>query len=229
MKSNATPTKEASSVAILQAEVEELKKQLAQAVEKNLWWEEQYKLARQRRFGKSSEKHIGQDDLFDEIEMPELEEGEEDKNKETITYTRKKKTKGRNIDTSKLSREICRHALSAEEQKCDCCGNDMHQIGEDKKEELIYIPATTKVIEHIYPKFACRPCEKIKSSKRDEGPIPKSMATSSLIAEIIISKYENHIPLYRRSKMFARDGIDIPDNTLGNWMMQACDVASSLG
>lgn len=200
--------------------------QLAQAQEKISWWEEQHKLARLKRFGKSSEKLNSQSQLFDEIEKAEITETIDEQ--ETITYIRKKKTKGRNIDTSKLPRETKLHPLTDEEKNCICCGNMMKQIGEDKVEKLVYIPATIKVIEHIYPKFACKACEQIKSPEKEQGPIPKSMATSSLITEIIISKYERHIPLYRRSQMFARDNIDIPDNTLGNWVMAVSDGLSPL-
>lgn len=230
MKTSENPIKQRVQVTALQEENLLLKEQLAQAKDQIAWWKEQYTLSRQRRFGKSSEKNVGQIDLFDEIEMPAVEEeAVADVESETITYTRKKKINGRNIDTTKLPRTICVHDLSLEEMQCVCCGNEIHKIGEDTTEKLIYIPAVIKVVEHIYPKFACRSCETIKSAKKEEGPIPKSMATSSLIAEIIISKYERHIPLYRRSQMFAREGIDIPDNTLGNWVMQACDVLSPLG
>jgi transposase len=229
MKTHHFSNNTSAQVALLEAENQVLKEQLAQVQEQVVWWEEQYKLARQRSFGKSSEKNLGQFDLFDEIEKPAIEENNDNPaDTETITYTRNKKTKGRNIDTTKLPREICVHALSDEEKQCQGCGTSMQQIGEDKIEKLIYVPAIIKVLEHVYPKFACRACETIKMPKKEEGPILKSMATSSLIAEIIISKYERHIPLYRRSQMFARDGIDIPDNTLGNWVMQACEVLSPL-
>ena len=208
----------------------ETESKLAQTQEKLAWWEEQFKLARARRFSSSSEKHSTQLGFFDEIETP-VEDEDEDEDVaelETIT-TPRKKAQGRKIDTSKLPREVCYHELSDADKQCDACGNERHPIGEDKTEKLVYIPAHIKVIEHVYPKFACRICESIKMPAREEGPIPKSMATSSLIAEIIIGKYERHIPLYRQSKIFAREGIDLPDNTLGNWVMQAADVLSPLG
>ncbi len=228
MNTSESTTQIADPVSSLQAEIVSLKKQLDSAKEKITWWEEQYKLSRHRRFGKSSEKHIDQLSLFDEIEIPTVnEEGQEVEDK-TITYTRKKRQKGHVIDTSILQREICLHDLSEEEKDCACCGGKMEKIGEDKREKLVYVPAVIKVEEHIYPKYTCRPCGKINMQKKEEEPLPKSMATSSLISEVILSKYEYYIPLYRRSKMFARDGIDLPDNTLGNWVMQVCEGLAPL-
>lgn len=175
-----------------------------------------------KQYSKKSESSLSiQLNLFDELIDENTVEQDIPEEKETITYTRNKKAKGRNIDTTTLPREQVFHDLPETERKCDCCNDELVYIDSDKTEQLEYIPAQIKVIEHITPKYACRACEKIKMAKKPEGPIAKSMASASLITEIIISKYQNHIPLYRRSKMFERDGIDIPDNTLGNWVMKS--------
>ena len=79
------------------------------------------------------------------------------------------------------------------------------------------------VIENISPQYACNKCITITAGEKEPSPIPKSMAAASLIANIVISKYEHHLPLYRQSKILNGLGIDIPDNTLGNWVMQAGD------
>jgi transposase len=194
------------------------------------WFEEQFKLARHRQFGKKSEAANNvQGNLFDDLEETSDASAEAESERETITYTRKKKSKGRNIDTTKLPREQQLHDLPEEEKCCANCDNQMKQFGEDVTETLEYIPETIKVIEHVTPKYSCTTCNTAKQAKRPENPIPKSMASSSLLTEIIISKYENHIPLYRRSKMFAKRGIDIPDNTLGNWVLQCGEVLAPLG
>ncbi len=194
--------------------------------------QEKFHLAQHSRFGKKSEAfHAAQGDLFDDLieEPDESTATDEVFEKETITYTRKKKTKGRNIDTSNLPREQVTHDLTDAEKCCAGCSNEMKQIGEDRKEILEHIPETIKVIEHVTLKYACADCNSIKQAKAPAAPIPKSMASSSLLSEIIISKYENHIPLYRRSKIFAKQGIDIPDNTLGNWVMQSGEIFAPLG
>lgn len=207
----------------LETENSKLKNELEKSKKKVLWYEEQIKLWKERQYGKKSETlHLLQLPLFDEVEAEKESKTEEEL--ETIKYTRKKKVAGRKIDTSKLVRESRIHDLTEEEKKCFCCGNELQKIGEDKSEQLEYIPAQLKVIEHIRPKYTCKNCETIKAAKKPESPIAKSMAGASLITEIIISKYEHHLPLYRRSKMFLQEGVDLPANTLGNWVMQAGEV-----
>jgi transposase len=190
---------------------------------------EQIRLMKQRQFAKKTEQitELMQKDLiFDDLE-PEEKEAEEPVT-ETISYTRQKKQVGRKIDTSKLPREQVIHDLSAEEKKCATCGKELEKIGEDISEQLEYIPAQLKVIEHIRPKYTCRCCETITSAEKPESPIPKSMAGGSLISDVIIKKYDHHLPWYRQAKIFAQAGIDIPANTIGNWFMEAGAVLEPL-
>lgn len=193
---------------------------------------EQIRLMKQRQFGKKSEQQIEDlvqqaivfDDLDSEEKITEIEEAPT----ETISYTRQKKKAGRNIDTSNLAREQIIHDLSTEEKICSCCGKELEKIGEDRSEQLEYIPEQLKVIEHINPKYTCRNCETIKAAKKPESPLPKSMAGASLISNVIIKKYDYHLPWYRQSKIFNQSGLDIPANTIGNWFMEAGEVLSPL-
>jgi transposase len=210
------------------AENTELKQKLVAAEDKIKFFIEQIRLGRQRQFGKKSEKvHEQLEMVFDDVEAP-LPETAKDLATETITYTRQKKTVGRRIDTSNLPREQIMHDLSEAEKKCETCGKDLQQIGEDRSEQLEYIPSQLKVIEHITPKYTCRCCETIKTADKPESPLPKSMAGASLIADVIIKKYEHHLPWYRQSKILAQEGIDIPANTIGNWFMQAGEILKPL-
>jgi transposase len=202
--------------------------------EKNEWKNrynyllEQIRLMKQRQFAKKSEQAEGliqQEIIFDEEEpIKEIKE----EISETITYTRQKKQAGRNIDTSELPREQIIHDLKDEEKTCATCGKELEKIGEDKSEQLEYIPEQLKVIEHIRPKYTCRCCETIKSAEKPESPIPKSMAGASLISNVIIKKYDHHLPWYRQAKIFAQSGLDIPANTISNWFMQAGIVLEPL-
>ena len=218
----------------LQAEVEALKEQNEKLNAQILWFKEQVKLIRHSKFGKQSEQMKALQTvlpLFDDSESDEVTETEEpisaSKIKVTYERERKKKTNGRNIDTTNLPREQVIHDLPVAEKTCNC-GCPLTQIGEDKSETLELIPAQIKVIEHITPKYTCRDCETVKAAKKPESPIQKCMAGTSLIVDVIIKKYDHHLPLYRQSKIFLQDKIDIPDNTLGNWVMGAADVLSSL-
>ena len=129
----------------------------------------------------------------------------------------------------KLPREVVVHDLSEAEKCCSKCGNQLEKFGEDRSEQLEYVPAQVKVIEHVCSKYTCRCCETVKTGTKPEMPIPKSMATPSLIAEVIIKKYEHHLPWYRQSQIFAQDGLDIPANTIGNWFLQSGEVVAPLG
>lgn len=218
----------------LSAENSALKEQVEKLNAQIIWFKEQVKLIRHKQFGRQSEQtHAIQTtlSLFDDNESDEVTETEEPISPEKIkvTYERekKKKTNGRNIDTTNLPREQVIHDLSIAEKTCDC-GCPLTKIGEDKSETLELVPAQIKVIEHITPKYTCRDCETIKAAKKPESPIQKCMAGTSLIVDVIIKKYDHHLPLYRQSKIFLQDKIDIPDNTLGNWVMGAADVLSPL-
>jgi transposase len=207
----------------------QLKSNLEDAEKKIDLLVEQIKLSKLRQFGRKTESSGQLELVFDEIEEPQDEAAtkpNEDPT-ETITYTRKKKTVGRKIDTSKLPREQIVYDLTEEEKVCKC-GGRLEKFGEDKSEQLEYIPAQLKVIERICSKYSCKRCETVKTAAKPEMPIAKSMAAPSLITEVIIKKYEHHLPWYRQSKIFAHESIDIPANTLCNWFLQAGEVLEPL-
>jgi len=192
------------------------------------WLKQQFNLSRQREFGRLTEKtEVAQLTLFDEKMDGSGEETETPAEQETITYTRNKKTKGRNIDLSRFPKERITHDLSDAEKICGC-GNCLEKAGEDTSLQVDHIPETFRVIEHVTLKYCCRPCGIIRQGKKPETAIPKCMATAGFVAEVIIKKYEQHLPLYRQSKIFERLGAVIPDNTLGNWVMRAAEVLEPL-
>lgn len=190
------------------------------------WFKEQFKLASQRQFGKSSETSSNLS-LFDE-KMQATEEVIEEAKTETITFTRKKKKKiGRQIDVSRFPKEQKIHDLADNDKTCHC-GNQLIRAGVDQSIQVDHIPESFKVIEHITLKYCCRHCETIKSAKKPETAIPKCIATAGFVAEVITKKYEQYLPLYRQSQIFKKLGADLPDNTLGNWVMRAADALMPL-
>ena len=169
-----------------------------------------------------------QGELFDENLQPE-ETTDEEPELETISYERKTtKKKGRLIDTSNLPKETIVYDLPEKDKTCDC-GCELHKIGDDVSQQIDYIPASLKLIEHVRAKYSCRACQTIKSAKKPESPLGKCMATERFVADVIIKKYEQHLPLYRQSQILEQNGATIPDNTLGNWVMNAADVLSPIG
>ena len=170
-----------------------LKGLLSQVMARNAYLEEQFRLAQQKRFGVSSESHPGQGELFNEAEE-ETDHDDEESDTQTISYTRK--TPKRQSLPKDLPRETVVHDMSDEDKVCDCCGGELHQMGEAKSEKLEFIPAQVKVVEHIRPKYSCRTCEqqgievKVKIAPLPDSPIPKGIATASLLSQIITSKYQ---------------------------------------
>jgi transposase len=203
--------------------IHELEKQVS-------WFKQQFKLSSQRQFGKSSETSSSINlTLFDEkMTTDQSNDVEEPTQSETIIYDRKKKkSTGRHFDVSKFPKEEKIHDLEESEKTC-ACGSTLEKMGCDSSIQVDHIPETFKVIEHVTLKYCCRQCETIKSAKKPETAIPKCMATAGFVAEVITKKYEQHLPLYRQSKIFERLGADIPDNTQGNWVMRAAEVLTPL-
>lgn len=222
-ENNSPPELEYQFNQLLQ-EIDSLQIENSKLKEKVCWFEAQFKLSRQRQFGKKTESSLQLPlNIFNAEESESaILAAEASKSKETITYTRNKPNKkGRNIDASQLPRYTVIHDLTDAEKTCFDCQNALQKIGEDKSEQLEIIQEPIFVVEHIRCKYVCRHCDQIKMAAKEPSPIPKSMAGSSLLTSVIINKYQNHLPLYRQSQMFKSHHIDIPDSTLGNWVMQS--------
>ena len=111
---------------------------------------------------------------------------------------------------------------------CPDCGGELRVLGEDVSALLDMIAAQLKVIEVARVKKSCRRCEKIVQEPAPSRPIPRSMAGPSLLAFILVSKFDDHVPLYRLNEIFARMGADIPDTTLVDWCGRAMKTLAPL-
>lgn len=105
---------------------------------------------------------------------------------------------------------------------CACCGGALHAIGESVSEMLDWVPAQLRVIRTTRPKYACRTCETVVQAPAPERPIAGGLATPALLAQVLVSKYCDHTPLYRQSQIFARNGVELPRSTLAGWVGGAC-------
>jgi len=190
---------------------------------------EQFRLAQQRRFGSSSES-ADQLGLFNETEA--IVEAEASAVVEKARDDAPRHKPKRKPLPHSLPRETIVHDI--EEKHCDCCGHELHRMGEERSEQLEFIPAQVKVIEHIRPKYGCRHCErqgtevKIRIASVPSSPIPKSIATPSLLAQVITSKYQYALPLYRQEQMFGQLEIDLNRKTLAQWMIRCADLLQPL-
>ncbi|MGH8255319.1 MAG: IS66 family transposase [Steroidobacteraceae bacterium] len=113
--------------------------------------------------------------------------------------------------------------IDVENKVCPCCGGALHRIGEDRTEMLDYAPAHFRVRVIRRPRYACRACEQaVVQAPAPERPIDGGMATEALLAHVLVSKYSDHLPLYRQAQIFARQGITLDRSTLCNWVGRAC-------
>lgn len=106
------------------------------------------------------------------------------------------------------------------EPACNCpeCGAAMKKIGEDVSEVLDYMPACFRVIRHVRPKLACPACERIVQGEAPSRPIDRGLAGAGLLAHILVSKYADHLPLYRQTQIYAREGVELERSTLAEWV-----------
>lgn len=125
-----------------------------------------------------------------------------------------------------LKRERIEHDLSAEEKHCQDCQQDLHLLGEETSERYEYIPAQFIVIEDVCKKYACA-CT-IRTATKPAQPIAKSSAGASLLAQVVVGKIADHVPLHRQGKIFARLGVEIADQTMGGWLRQSAELLSPL-
>lgn len=105
---------------------------------------------------------------------------------------------------------------------CPGCGGAMHSIGESVSEMLDWVPAALRVLRITRPKYACRACNRVVQAPSPERPIAGGLATPALLAQVLVSKYCDHTPLYRQSQIFARHGVELERSTLAGWVGGAC-------
>ena len=119
-------------------------------------------------------------------------------------------------------REIVDHDRAEVEKSCPCCGETRQRIGCETSEQLEFVPAVLKVIEHRRWKYACRRCEEqVAIAPVPNKPIAKGLPGPGLLSSLVVSKYADHLPLYRLEDVFARGGVELSRSTLCRWAMQA--------
>ena len=101
---------------------------------------------------------------------------------------------------------------------CPACGGVLRQVGEDVTEILDYLPGRFEVIRHVRPAFSCRTCEGMVQAPMPSLPITRGQPGPGLLAHVLVSKYCDHLPLYRQSGIYARDGVELDRATLADWV-----------
>jgi transposase len=123
-----------------------------------------------------------------------------------------------------LPRGEVRHDITPQERTCGC-GREKVPIGEDVSEQLEYIPGKMVVLRHVYPKYACSCCKDgVTSAEPVANPIARCLAAPGLLAFVMVSKFSEHLPLYRQQDVFSRHGIFLARSTLCGWLAQCAQL-----
>ncbi len=201
-----------------------LKQLIAQMQSKVAHLEEQNALLRQRLFGRKSEQTVDpatpQLALFNEAESV-VEAVAEATDEEDVAPTKRRGK--RHPLPADLPRIEVIHELPEHELTCTC-GCRKHTIGEEVSEQLEIVPMQIRVIKHIRKVYGCRDCETAPvTADKPAQLIEKSMASPSVLAMLLTTKYVDGLPLHRFEKVLARHGVDIPRQTLARWVIQCGD------
>jgi transposase len=133
-----------------------------------------------------------------------------------------------------LPHEPVHHRLSEAELPCPACGTPRQEVGTETTAQLDYRPASCFVVDHIEHKYACPRCSKqhaephFAEARRPEPPLGKGSPGAGLLAHLIVSKYADHLPLYRQERILARQGLVVARSTTCDWMAQCARVLEPL-
>jgi transposase len=188
-----------------------------------------FQLAKLRRmqFGRSSERITRQIAQL-EFQLEELETGtaEDTARAEAAeppapTSERVNKPKRKPLPDHLPRQDVVHQPAGDGACTCPDCGGSMAKLGEDVTEVLDYVPGHFQVIRHVRPKFACCACDAITQAPAPAMPTPRGRATPATLAHLLVAKYCDHLPLYRQSEIYAREGLALDRSTLCDWVGQA--------
>lgn len=177
------------------------------------------------QFGRKSEKL---DTQIAQLEL-RLEDLQADEGQSASVAQRQKRpfrTPQRKPLPPHLLREEQVHAPTA--QACPSCGGHLKHLGEDVSEQLEYVPASFRVIRHIRPKLACSCCDCIVQAAAPSRPIERGLPGPGLLAHVLVAKFADHLPLYRQSVIYAREGVELSRALLADWVGACSDLLAPL-
>ena len=186
------------------------------------------------QFGRKSEKVERQIQQL-ELQLEDLETGNAEKRQQTenslapaaaAVFAAAVRKPARRPLPEHLPREVELH----EPQHADCptCGGQLSKLGEDVSEVLEYVPARFKVIRQVRPKLSCTKCDSIVQAAAPSRPIERGMAGPGLLAHVLVSKYADHLPLYRQAEIYAREGVELERSTLADWVGATSELLKPL-
>src|ERR1700686_1525269 len=176
------------------------------------------------RFGRRAET-LPEDQML--LGLEDVEQAEADRAWETDGSSpedRQARARKRRIDRGALLAHLPRIEIvvDIDDKTCPCCQGELRRIGEDRSERLDIVPAQFRVLVTRRPKYACRTCEDgVVQAPAPARLIEGGLPTEATIAQVLVSKYAAHLPLYRQAQIYARQGIDLDRSTLADWVGHA--------
>ena len=185
---------------------------------------------RRMQFGRRSEKLQGQIEQLelqlDELATARAEQPAASPTPEATAPAAPGRKPGRRPLPGHLPRE--KRTILPKETACPDCGGALKPLGEDVSEILEYVPAHFLVIQQVRPKLACTHCDKIVQAEAPSRPIARGLAGPGLLAHVLVSKYCDHLPLYRQEEIYARVGVELERTTLADWVGGASQLLQPL-
>ncbi len=204
--------------------IERIERQNNQYKLQNEHYKHELAILRRHQFARKSEiLNAQQRSLLDDLVEEDLAGIEEEIGKQSppsAEATLKQQPKRKPLP-AELPRTVITH--EPEDTLCSC-GCQMKRIGEDISEKLDYVPGTFTVERHVRGKWVCEDCETLTQAPVPAQVIDKGVPAAGLLAQVLVAKYGDHLPLYRQEKIFARAGVEIPRSTLADWVGR-CGVA----
>lgn len=171
---------------------------------------------RRMQFGRKSEKLDHQIEQL-ELQLEDLQATEGEAERERPPTDKAPRTKSaRKPLPEHLPRD--ERVYQPQAEACPACGGGLRQLGEDVAEQLEWIPGSFRVIRHVRPKLACKCCDSIVQAPAPSRPIARGIAGPGLLAHVLVAKFADHIPLYRQSVIYAREGVELERALLANWV-----------
>jgi transposase len=161
-------------------------------------------------------------------EAPSAEAGAQGADNVTTEAPPKRQGHGRKALPKSLERCRVVYDLTEQERHCPQCQGDLKRIGEEISERLEYVPACFHVIEEACQKYACAKGCTVVTAAKPMAPIDKGLPGPGLLAQVAVSKYGDHLPLHRQEDIYKRQGVDLPRQTMCDWMRQSAVLVSPL-
>jgi len=196
-------------------------------------WIEKLKLQiaklKRLKFGRSSEKLEGQiaqlELIVEELEASEAQLPPNRRRQAASDQNSDDPSRSRRALPETLPRETVEHSPGTD---CPDCGAALRRIGQDVSEQLEFVPEHFKVIRHVRPRLACRCCERVLQAPAPSRPIERGIAGPGLLAHVLVSKFLDHLPLYRQSAIYARQGVELDRAMMADWVGQCSGLMAPL-